>query len=266
MNARAVERLELEGDLRLAIERDELRLFYQPLVSLQTGEVNEVEALLRWQHPRRGLLGPAEFIPLAEETGLILPIGRWVLAEACRQMRGWQRRRRGDQPLVLSVNLSPRQFQQAGLVEQVADVLRETGLDPGSLRLEITESRLMEDAPATVRTLDALKGLGVRLAVDDFGTGYSSLNYLSRFPVDTLKIDRSFVLALGEDDESSVAIVRAVATLGHALGMEVTAEGIETAEHLGYVRAVGCDHGQGYYFARPAPAEQIAPLLPGRLP
>jgi diguanylate cyclase (GGDEF)-like protein/PAS domain S-box-containing protein len=261
MNARAVERLEMETDLRLAIERGEFRVYYQPMVLLETGAIGEVEALVRWQHPKRGLLSPSDFIPLAEETGLIVPIGRWVLVEACHQVRQWREQYPAAAAIVLSVNLSPRQFQQPDLVAQVAGVLAETGLGPEGVRLEITESLLMEDAPTTVHTLCALKDLGVHLAIDDFGTGYSSLSYLSRFPVDTLKIDRSFVTVLDTDDENALAIVRAVTTLGHALGMEVTAEGIETARHLVSVRDVGCDRGQGYFFAHPVPADAMADIL-----
>jgi EAL domain-containing protein (putative c-di-GMP-specific phosphodiesterase class I) len=260
MNARILERLELEGDLRRALERGELRLDYQPIVDLETGRVAEVEALLHWEHPERGLIAPLEFIPIAEEVGLIVPIGRWVLREACRQAQAWQARYPSERPLLMSVNVSAREFQQPDLIGQVAAVLDETGLAPACLRLEITESVLMDDAPATEATLRGMRALGVRLAIDDFGTGYSSLGYLQRFSVDTLKIDRAFVTPLDHDEQAGT-IVRAVTALGHALGIEVTAEGIETAGHWARLRALGCDYEQGYYFARPVPSETMSRLL-----
>jgi EAL domain-containing protein (putative c-di-GMP-specific phosphodiesterase class I) len=219
-----------------------------------------MEALARWDHPRRGLLSPTEFISLAEETGLILPIGRWVLAEACSQARAWQDRYPGDPPLLMSVNLSVRQFQHPELVEEVAQILRETGLAAGSLKLEITESVVMEDADANTITLRRLEALGVRLEIDDFGTGYSSLGYLKRFPVDVLKIDRSFVAGLGRDPEDT-AIVRAVISLAHTLGLAVTAEGVETAEQLAHLREMGCELGQGYLFSEPLPSAAAGALL-----
>ncbi|MFN8558042.1 MAG: EAL domain-containing protein [Dehalococcoidia bacterium] len=263
MSARAVEQLDLEADLRQALERQELRLVYQPMIDLITGRIRGMEALVRWFHPVRGLASPAEFIPLAEETGLILPMGRWVLAEACRQARTWQQRLPDGDGLVMSVNLSAREFQSPDLVAAVAATLLESGLDPACLELEITESALMDDAPATVQTLNALKTLGVRLALDDFGTGYSSLSYLRSFPVDRLKIDRSFISGLSSDD-GIMSIVLAVTRLAHALGMEVTAEGIETAAQLACSKAVYADHGQGYYFSRPLDSELMTALLDAR--
>ncbi len=261
MGAWASARLRLEADLRRAIERGQLRVYYQPEVELRTSRVVGVEALVRWQHPERGLISPAEFVSLAEDTGLILPIGRWVLEEACRQGRQWLvHRGRGEPPLVISVNLSARQFAQPDLVDQVRQALQTTGLPAAHLRLEITESAVMADAEPAVRTLQALKELGVGLAIDDFGTGYSSLSYLRRFPVDTLKIDRSFVHALGKDKHATV-IVSAVVVLAHTLGLAVTAEGVETAEQLARLCAVGCDRAQGFYFSPPVPASTVEEVL-----
>lgn len=260
MHNRAIERLVLETDLRRAIERQEFRVYYQPKLRIENGSVEDLEALVRWQHPKRGLTSPLDFIPLAEETGLIIPLGQLVLAEACRQARAWQERNGVDQPLRMCVNLSARQFQQANLVDQVAQVLETAHLDPRLLELEITESVIMEDAQSTIGTLRALKCLGVRLAVDDFGTGYSSLSYLRRFPVDCLKIDRSFVGGLGRNAEDT-AIVGAIVRLGHALGLEVTAEGVETAAQMEQLRTLGCDLAQGFYFAKPLPTRETSILL-----
>jgi diguanylate cyclase (GGDEF)-like protein len=259
MNAPAQERMDLELDLRNAVARGEFILHYQPILELPTGRIVEMEALVRWKHPQRGLLFPGDFVGLSEETGLIVPLGRWVLHEACRQTRQWQLATPGSN-LAISVNLSARQLQQPGLVEEIAAVLRETRLDPGALRLEITETVVMHDAPTTLAKLEALKALGVQLAIDDFGTGYSSLGYLKRFPVDTLKIDRSFVKGIGQNVEDS-AIVRAVITVAKSLGLSVTAEGIESADQLEHLRALGCDHGQGYYFAKPMPSDRVPALL-----
>ena len=259
MNAPAQERMDLELDLRNAVARGEFVLHYQPVVELPTGRITEVEALVRWKHPQRGLLFPADFVGLSEETGLIVPLGRWVLHEACRQTRQWQLAAPAMK-LASSVNLSARQLQQPGLVEEIDAVLRETRLDPSALRLEITETVVMHDAPTTLAKLEALKALGVQLAIDDFGTGYSSLGYLKRFPVDTLKIDRSFVKGIGRDVEDS-AIVRAVITVAKSLGLSVTAEGIETADQLDQLRTLGCDHGQGYFFAKPMTSDRVPALL-----
>ncbi len=259
MNAPAQERMDLELDLRNAVARGEFILHYQPILELPTGRIVEMEALVRWKHPQRGLLFPGDFVGLSEETGLIVPLGRWVLHEACRQTRQWQLATPGSN-LAISVNLSARQLQQPGLVEEIAAVLRETRLDPGALRLEITETVVMHDAPTTLAKLEALKALGVQLAIDDFGTGYSSLGYLKRFPVDTLKIDRSFVKGIGQNVEDS-AIVRAVITVAKSLGLSVTAEGIESADQLEQLRSLGCDHGQGYYFAKPMPSDRVPALL-----
>ncbi len=260
MNADALNRLEVETDLRRALAGGELRLNYQPIVTLETGEVQAVEALLRWQHPRRGLVSPAEFIPVAEETGLIVPIGQWVLEQACQQARIWDRDLSERAPLGISVNLSARQFQHPELVADIRAAVARAALPPHRLTLEITESAVMQDADAAVATLLALKSLGVHVAIDDFGTGYSSLSYLKQFPIDTLKIDRSFVHELGHDDQND-AIVRAVVALARALKLSVTAEGIETATELAQLRTLGCDLGQGYLFARPMTAENLTLLL-----
>ncbi|MGI8553573.1 MAG: putative bifunctional diguanylate cyclase/phosphodiesterase, partial [Dehalococcoidia bacterium] len=260
MNTSVVDRLDLTTDLRRALERNELQLYYQPEIDLKTNAVVGVEALLRWQHPLRGLIGPADFVPLAEETGLILPIGQWVFEEACRQSCTWRAQRPGGPQIELSVNLSRRQFQQHDLVQQVAAVLRQTGLRPECLKLEITESVIMQDAEQTINTLFSLKGLGVKLAIDDFGTGYSSLSYLQRFPVETLKVDRSVVSKV-DHDPGTVSIVEAVVALAHVLGLQVTAEGIDTAEQLAGVRRLRCNRGQCYYFARPIPSDRLFELL-----
>ena len=260
MNVQAVNRLELEMDLRRALEKEEFRVFYQPIVSLETRRVCEVEALVRWEHPVRGLVPPGDFIPLAEETGLIVPLGLWVLWEACQQGRAWQQSHRAGPPLRVSVNVSARQLQQPDLVAQVAQVLAGTGLAPACLKLEITESVMMLDADETIPRLHALRALGVHLAVDDFGTGYSSMAYLSSLPIDTLKIDRSFVTKMGRSEDDA-AIVRAIVTLAKTLSLQITCEGIETADQLAHLCSLDCDQGQGYHFSRPLPAAECAALL-----
>ncbi|MFN8511554.1 MAG: EAL domain-containing protein [Thermomicrobiales bacterium] len=257
MQAQLVAHLALEQDLRDALERGDLRLHYQPIVDLASGRIVEAEALVRWQHATRGTVPPDEFIPLAEETGLIAPLGRWVLGEACRQARIW--RDRGHQ-LVVAVNLSAREFGQADLVGLVAAALDRAGLAPDRLRLEITERLAMRDVAVTAATLAALRELGVQVAIDDFGTGYSSLAYLKRFPVDVLKIDRSFVTGLGANAEDT-AIVGATVGLGRTLGLAVTAEGAETAAQISHLRALGCTSAQGYYFARALDAEGFGAIL-----
>jgi diguanylate cyclase (GGDEF)-like protein/PAS domain S-box-containing protein len=264
-HARAVADLELEGELGGALERGELRVHYQPIVALTTGKMTAVEALVRWEHPRRGLLAPAAFLTLAEKSGSIVPIGRWVLAEACRQFRVWQQE---DPALPLAwvgVNVAVAQLRKAGFAGIVKHVLEETALPAGALRLEITERVLVEDLPATLANLRALRRLGVRLAIDDFGVGSSSLGYLRELDADLLKIDHSFVAEL-RGDERSAKIVRAVATLAHDLGMTVTAEGIETDEQWTAALSIGCDLGQGYRFAGPVSAPEIAALLAAPAP
>jgi diguanylate cyclase (GGDEF)-like protein/PAS domain S-box-containing protein len=257
---RAMERLETEHDLHRAIDRGELLLAYQPIIELTTGGVVGVEALIRWQHPRRGMVQPSGFVPLAEETGLIVPIGEWALAEACRQVAAW--RSRGVLPPLfsMSVNLSAGQLAQPRL-RQVLDVaLFDTSIDPASVWLEITESALMEDADAAIATLRGFKERGLRMSIDDFGTGYSSLSYLKRLPIDALKVDRSFVSGLVADSEDH-AIAEAVVALAHTLGLSAVAEGVETAEQLAEVRLIGCDGAQGFLFSRPVPPAAIETLL-----
>ncbi|MER3399129.1 MAG: hypothetical protein C4316_11500 [Chloroflexota bacterium] len=253
------DRLRLSTDLRRAIGRGEFRVHYQPVVDLETGRVGWVEALVRWHHPERGLLPPSRFIAIAEETGLIIALGRLILREACRQVQAWQAYSPG---LGLSVNLSPRQFQDPALVEEVARVLAETGLDPACLELEVTEEAVMSDPQQTVNTLNRLKGLGVRIAIDDFGTGYSSLAYLVRFPVDTIKLDRSFTAQLPQSP-ASTAIVQAVLTFARSLGLTVVVEGVERVDQLKRVKALGCLYGQGYLLGPPQPAESLGALLSG---
>jgi diguanylate cyclase (GGDEF)-like protein/PAS domain S-box-containing protein len=260
MRARAKRRLALHSALHRAVERGEFRVLYQPVVSLQSLLPVGAEALVRWQHPERGLVGPREFIGLAEETGLIVPIGTRVLHEACREAERWRAAEPGRVPPCIKVNLSARQFAHPNLVEVVAGILAETGVDPASVYLEITETVLMEDAESTSAALRELKSLGVSLTVDDFGTGYSSLLYLKRFPVDELKVDRTFVAGLLGNAEDE-AIVAAIVSLAHTLGLKAVAEGVESPAQLTRLRELGCDLGQGYHFARPMPADSMAPHL-----
>jgi diguanylate cyclase (GGDEF)-like protein/PAS domain S-box-containing protein len=258
MNRRIRETLELEGALRQALERDEFRLHYQPKVGLASGRVIGCEALVRWHHPQRGMVSPADFIPLAEETGLIVPLGTWVLQEACRQARVWQDA--GLPALNIAVNLSARQFRKGNLPQLVEEFLRQAGLDPRLLELELTESMVMDDPVGAQRTMHALKELGVGLSLDDFGTGYSSLNYLRRFPVDSLKIDRSFIRDVASDP-SGASVVTSVIDIAHNLGLTAVAEGVETREQLVFLAGCGCDMLQGFLFSKPLPAEEFADLL-----
>jgi diguanylate cyclase (GGDEF)-like protein/PAS domain S-box-containing protein len=257
-------RLRMETELRRALDRGELRLHYQPQVDLRTARIVGLEALVRWEHPERGLIPPGSFIPIAEETGLILPIGRWVLETACRQASIWRADPEIGLDLVMAVNLSPRQFRHPRLVQDVGKVLAESGLDASGLEVEITEGTAMGDADATVKTLEHLKEIGIRLAIDDFGTGYSSLGYLKRFPIDVLKVDRSFVAGLPAN-RGDAAIVRAVVGLTRALGLKAVAEGVETADQLAELRDLGCDQGQGYLFGRPT-ATEVADVVLRRSP
>jgi diguanylate cyclase (GGDEF)-like protein/PAS domain S-box-containing protein len=260
MRASVMARLQLENDLRHALERGEFRNFYQPIVALVSGEIAGFEALLRWQHPTRGLLGPIEFIPVAEETGLIRELGWWNLREACRQISEWRAGVDAHAHLTMSVNLSAKQFLQPNLVEDIRKLLVELALPPKALKLEITESTVMADPTAAVEMLQQIKSLGIDLAIDDFGTGYSSLSYLHRFPLDTLKIDRSFISGMG-DDEEGMEIARTILPMANNLQLDVVAEGVETIQQVAFLKKLQCKYGQGYYFSRPLSAEGTTALL-----
>ena len=258
MREQAIARLDLETDLRRAVERKEFQLHYQPIVSFKTGMLAGFEALIRWRHPSRGLVEPAGFIQVAEETGLIVPIGSWVIGEACRQLRAWHVELPWTAGLSVHVNLSGKQFIQSDLADEIAAVLRETELPASNLSLEITESAIIENPTAVVAILEQLKALGVQISIDDFGTGHSSLSYLHRFPINSLKIDRSFVSAMSSEQSG---IVSAIIGLAHALQLEVIAEGVETAPHLAQLTELGCEYGQGYLFAKPLDASRARMLL-----
>lgn len=258
MHARAVQRLQLESDLRQAVERKEFCIHYQPIVALDSGRLAGFEALVRWNHPRRGLVSPLDFIPVAEETGMIVPIGQFVLEEACKKVREWQLASPSHRSLSLSVNLSARQVAQPDLLDRIKTALDQTKLAPHCLKLEITESVVMENAEAAVMMFKQLRSIGVQLSIDDFGTGYSSLSYLHRFPLNYLKIDRSFVMRMTDNDN---AIVKTIATLAQNLGMEVIAEGIETEEQHRQLKELGCEFGQGYLFSRPVDEDGVLNLL-----
>jgi diguanylate cyclase (GGDEF)-like protein/PAS domain S-box-containing protein len=260
MRARAVHRLETERELRHALDRAELELHYQPLIALGSGEIVGLEALVRWNHPDRGLLDPSEFVSIAEDSGLIEPIGRWVQETACRQALGWHDLRPDHRPLDVAVNLSARQVAHRDLADSVREILARTGLDPVNLRLEVTESVLVEESASATATLEALSEIGVRLVLDDFGTGYSSLAYLNRFPFDALKIDRSFVEGLGVEQERT-AIVEAVIGMARALSLDAIAEGVENEAQLSELRRLGCDFAQGHLFSRPLAPEKVTTLL-----
>jgi diguanylate cyclase (GGDEF)-like protein len=258
MNVHTLERLELESDLSRALERGEFLLHYQPKVEIATGLITGTEALLRWKHPVRGLVPPMEFISLAEETGLIVPIGEWVLATACAQNKVWQEL--GMTKLGIAVNLSARQFSDSMLLGKLTRIIHASGIDPSSLELEITESVVMSHAECAVGVLEQLKSIGVRIAIDDFGTGYSSLGYLKRFPIDTIKVDRSFIRDIPADS-GDMKIARAIIAMAHALRLNVVAEGVENAEQLKFLRVERCDAAQGYFLFRPLPADQVADVL-----
>ena len=261
MRTEAVKRFQLEAELRHAIENKEFMLYYQPIVNLVTGKLAGFEALVRWQHPQQGFVSPGAFIPAAEETGLIVPMGSWILEEACSQMHQWHQQFSHAEGLMVSVNLSTKQFNQANLTHEVDSILKKTGLDSQSLKLELTESAAMEDVNGAIEQLVKLKSLNLKLSLDDFGTGYSSLSYLHQLPTDTLKVDQSFVGRMAEHSEEDGEIVKTIISLGHQLGMDVIAEGIETAEQLIRLRGLSCNYGQGYFFSKPLPKEAAEELV-----
>jgi diguanylate cyclase (GGDEF)-like protein/PAS domain S-box-containing protein len=265
MHVHAVALLQMETDLRKALETQEFHLHYQPIVALDSGRIVGFEALARWQHAKRGAIAPVEFIPVAEETGLIVPMGWWAVREACRQMRVWHRHFPAAQPLTVSVNLSVKQFSQPDLVEQIQRILRETGCPADALKVEITESAIMEHAGFATTMLASLREVGVQLSIDDFGTGYSSLSYLPRLPIDTLKIDRAFISQMDADDENA-EIARTIVTLARNLKMNVVAEGVETVEQLRQLRALQCQYGQGWLFSPPLDADGAAALIGAACP
>jgi diguanylate cyclase (GGDEF)-like protein/PAS domain S-box-containing protein len=260
MHAQVNDLLQMETALRLAVERKEFIVYYQSIVDLETFKISGFEALIRWNHPEKGFISPANFIPLAEETGLIVEIGEWVLREACQQMERWQKIFPSDPPLFVSVNLSSKQFIQSDLIQRIERIIKETKINPEGLKLEITESAVMDDVDSATEMLKKLRALGIKLSIDDFGTGYSSLSYLHRFPIDTLKVDRSFVVNMSEDSEN-VEIVRTIVSLAQNLGMNVIAEGVETKEQLAALRKLGCENGQGYLFSKPVGAKAAENLI-----
>jgi len=258
MNVRAVERQSIEESLRRALERQEFTLYYQPKIKLRTGEITGAEALIRWTHPSRGSVSPAQFIPVAEDCGLILPIGRWVLREACKQARAWVDA--GLPPATIAVNISAMEFRDENFLESVFGILKDTALDPSSLELELTESVLMKRAESAASVLQTLRARSVQIAVDDFGTRYSSLSYLRKFPIDALKIDQSFIRQITSAPYDTT-IVTAVVSMARSMNLRVVAEGVETQEELAFLQAHQCDEAQGYYFSRPVLPEQFAKLL-----
>jgi diguanylate cyclase (GGDEF)-like protein len=260
MHTLAMQRLHLENDLRKAIEQEEFEVYYQPITSLAEGKLNGFEALVRWNHPQRGLVSPIDFIPIAEETGLIVPIGNWVLKKACQQLKIWQQKFPEHSSLKMSVNISGKQIREPDMIQIIDNILAETGLDGSQLKLEITESILIDNIEAATKMLLELRERHIQLSMDDFGTGYSSLSYLHRFPVNTLKIDKSFVNRLHSSDHHS-EIVRAIVTLAHILNMDVVAEGIETTAQLAKLKLLNCEQGQGYFFAKPLTTKDAEKLI-----
>ncbi len=260
MHDQAVRRMHLELDLRRALERKEFQAYYQPIIALSDGRLTGFEALVRWLHPEQGLVSPAEFIPVAEETGLVVGLGLWMLREACMQTRAWQEEFCFEPPLTISVNLSPRQLRQDDLVDRVREVLEESGLEPQQLKLEITESAVLENTEKALELLHALRAMSVPLCLDDFGTGYSSLSYLHQLPVDVLKIDRSFVCHV-DDGKSGGNFVETIVELSHSLDLEVVAEGVETASQEARIREMGCEYGQGYLYSRPVNSAEARILI-----
>lgn len=263
MHDQAMTRLKLESDLRQALERNEFRLHYQPIIELGTGQVTGFEALIRWQHPEQGLIAPHAFLTVAGELGMLPSIGEWSCQEACGQLRGWQDRFPNLVPLTMSVNLSTEQFSDANLVVKLQELVRSTGIEPGSLKIEITESEIMENPRAVSDILHQLKRLGIDACLDDFGTGYSSLSYLQQLPITFIKIDQSFVRRLGGEDDA-LAIVKTIVVLSQQLGRKVIAEGVETPEHLNILKSLGCEYAQGYLFAKPLPQGEMENLLATR--
>jgi len=259
MQARNAALSQLETGLRGALARDEFRVHYQPIISLETWRISGFEALLRWEHPQHGYISPLKFIPVAEESGLIIQIGQWVLREACQQLRVWQEQFPSDPPLSISVNLSGKQFSQLDLIDCISQILKETGLDAGSLKIEITESAIIENIDAAAMMLKRIKALGIRLSLDDFGTGYSSLSYLHRFPIDTLKIDRSFVSRINLPKNAE--IVKTILTLAGNLGMDVVAEGVETREQVLQLTGLNCEYVQGYLLSKPIDGRAMGGLI-----
>jgi diguanylate cyclase (GGDEF)-like protein len=264
MHAKIVKRFQLETDMRRAIENQEFTLNYQAIVIIKTAKIVGFEALVRWQHPQHGFISPVQFIPVAEETGLIIPLGKWIFQEACRQLSIWQAQYPSEPPLMMSINLSGKQFTQPDLIEYIEQIIKTMGLKSGSLKLEVTESIAMDDVESAIAILLNLRGLNIQLSIDDFGTGYSSLSYLHRFPVNTLKIDRSFVIRMGETNEDA-SIVNTIIMLSHTLGMNVVAEGVETKEQQAQLEALGCEYGQGYLFSKPVDSEAATILLNNQL-
>jgi EAL domain-containing protein (putative c-di-GMP-specific phosphodiesterase class I) len=262
MRASLVARLQLETDLRHALERGEFRNFYQPIVALDSGRIVGFEALLRWQHPTRGLIGPDQFIMVAEETGLIRELGWWNLREACRQLSEWKSQSNNYLNFTMNVNLSAKQFLQPNLVEEIRGLVEELELSPETLKLEITESTVMIDPTATAKMLQQIKSLGILLAIDDFGTGYSSLSYLHRFPLDTLKIDRSFISGVSDTGEG-MEIAQTIMPMAKNLRLDVIAEGVETIEQVALLKKLQCKYAQGYFFSKPLAAAEVVELLEG---
>ena len=264
MRDRALQRLALETDLRRGIEREEFEIYYQPITSLQLGTLSGFEALARWKHPTKGFISPSEFIPVAEETGLIVPLGSWLLKKACTELRNWQLKYPQHPPIKISVNLSGKQFREPQLIEEIDAILTETGLEGKFLKLEITESLLIDNLETVTETILTLRERDIQFSIDDFGTGYSSLSYLHRFPVDTIKIDRSFVTQIQADRENS-AIIKAIVTLAHMLDMDVIAEGIETTAQLAQLKLLKCEYGQGFFFSKPLSKERAEALIAGSI-
>ena len=271
MYLQTLKTIELESNLRFALAHDELKLYYQPIISLETGILNGFEALIRWEHPKQGFISPADFIPIAEDTGLIIPIGNWILRKACQQLRVWQQKFASIPQvasLKMSVNLASQQIQEPEFIEKLDQILEKTGLDGNYLRLELTERVLVDSEQNTQNTLAEIKRRNIKLSIDDFGTGYSSLSYLRRLPIDNLKIDRSFIDNMNFDrincDIESFEIVKTIITLAHTLGMDAIAEGVETIEQVNQLKTLGCEYAQGYLFSEPLPAEMIESILQQR--